>query len=48
VEKKQSYLRLKFGDIKGDTENKILAPGDQEISTNYFKNKILKDETEST
>ena len=32
------------GDIKGETENKIVAAQDQAISTNYFKNKILKEE----
>jgi hypothetical protein len=32
------------GDIKGETENKIVAAQDQAISTNYFKYKILKEE----
>ena len=44
----QSYHRWhKSGDIKGETESKIVAAQDQAISTNYFKNKILKQETES-
>ena len=43
----QSYRRLKSGEIKGETESTIVAAQDQEISTNYFKNKILKEETES-
>jgi hypothetical protein len=38
---------LKSDDIKGEIESKIVAAQDQEISTNYFKNKILKEETES-
>ena len=28
--------------FKGETESTIVAAQDQEISTNYFKNKILK------
>jgi hypothetical protein len=43
----QSYRWLKYGDIKGETESRIVAAQDQAISTNYFKNKILKEETES-
>ena len=35
------------GDIKGATEPKIVAAQDQAICTNYFENKILKEETES-
>jgi len=35
------------GDIKEEREIKIVAAQDQEISTNYFKKKILKEETES-
>jgi len=38
---------LKFGDIKGGTESTTVAAQDQTISTNYFKNKIFKEETES-
>ena len=30
--------------IKGETESKIVAAQDQAISTNYFKNKIFKEE----
>jgi uncharacterized protein (UPF0371 family) len=40
-------LRLKFGDIKGETERVIMAAQDQAISTNYFKKKILKQDIES-
>jgi len=47
VEIKQSYCWLKSGDIKGETESTMVAAQDQAISTNYFKNKILKEETES-
>jgi len=43
----QSYRWLKSGDIKGETQSKIVAVQHQAISTNYFKNKILKKETES-
>jgi hypothetical protein len=41
----QSYRSLKSGEIKGETE--IVAALEQAISTNYFKNKILKEETEN-
>ena len=44
---KQSYRWLKSGDIKEETESTIVAAQDQAISTNYFKNKILKEEIES-
>ena len=43
----QSYRWLKSGDIKGKTESTIVAAQDQAISANYFKNKVLKEETES-
>jgi len=43
----QSYRWLKPGDIKRQTESTIVAAQDQTISTNYFKNKILKEKTES-
>ena len=42
-----SYRWLKSGDIKRETESTIVAAQDQTISTNYFKNKILKEEIES-
>ena len=47
VDIEQSYRWLKSGDIKGETESTIVAAQDQAIGTNYFKNKILKEETES-
>jgi hypothetical protein len=47
VDTEQSYRWLKSGDIKGETESTIVAAKDQAISTNYFKNKILKEEIES-
>jgi hypothetical protein len=37
-------IRLKSGDIKGKRESTIVAAPDQAISTNYFKNIILKEE----
>jgi len=43
----QSNRWLKSGDIKGETESKIVAAQDQAISTNYFKNTILKEQPES-
>ena len=47
VDVEQSYRWLKPGDIKGETESTIMPAHDQAFSTNYFKNKILKEETES-
>ena len=43
----QSYRWLKTSNNKGETESTIVAAQHQAISTNYFKNKILKEETES-
>ena len=47
VDNEQSYHWLKSGEIKRETESTIVAAQDQAISTNYFKNKILKEEIES-
>ena len=47
VDIEQSYRWLKSGDIKEKTESTIVAAQDQGISTNYFKNNILKEEIES-
>ena len=47
VDIKHLYRWIKSGDIKGETESTIVAAQDQAISTNYFKNKILKQEIES-
>ena len=47
VDIEQWYRWLKSGDIKGETESTIVADQNQAISTNYFKNKILKEEIES-
>jgi len=47
VDIEQLYRWLKSGDIKGETESKIVAAQGQAISTNNFKNKILKEEIES-
>jgi len=47
VDIEQSYRWLKSGDIKGETESTIVAAQDKAISKNYFKNKILREETES-
>jgi hypothetical protein len=43
----QSYRWLKYGELKGEIESTIVAAQDQAISTNYFKNRILKEEIES-
>ena len=47
VDIEQSYRWLKSRDIKGETESTIVAAQDQAISTNYFRNKILREEIES-
>ena len=47
VDIEHSYRWLKSGDIKGETGSTIVAAQAQAISTNYFKNKILKEEIES-
>jgi len=47
VDIEQSYRWLKSGDIKGEIESTIVAAQDQAVSTNSFKNKIMKEETES-
>jgi len=49
VDIKQSHRWLKSGDIKGETESTstTVAAQDQAISTQYFKNKILKEEIDS-
>jgi hypothetical protein len=46
VDNEQSYRWIKFGVIKGETECAIVVPQGQAISTNYLKNKILKEEIE--
>jgi len=43
----QSYRWLKSGDINVETERTLVAAQGHEISTNYFKNKTLKEETDS-
>jgi hypothetical protein len=42
----QSCRWLNSGDIKGETDSTLVAAQDQAISTNYFKNKIRKEEIE--
>jgi hypothetical protein len=39
---------LWFGDIKGEIESTVVAAQDQALSTNCSKEKILKEEIEST
>jgi hypothetical protein len=38
---------FKYGVLKGETESTIVADQDKAISTNYFKNRIFKEEFES-
>ena len=38
---------LKFGDIKEETESRTVTAKNPTISTNYFKNDIMKEETDS-
>ena len=47
VDTEQSYQWLKSGDINGETESTMVAAQDKAISTNYFKNIILKEEIDS-
>ena len=47
VDIEQSYQWLKSREIKGETKSTIVAAQAQAISTNYFKNKILKEKIES-
>jgi hypothetical protein len=47
LDNEQSYRWLKFGNIKGEIVSTIVTAQDQTISTNYFKNKILKEEIAS-
>ena len=42
VDDEHSYRWLKFEDIKEETESTIVAAGDQAVSKNYFKNKIVR------
>jgi hypothetical protein len=43
----QSYRKLNSGYVKGETESTIVAAQNQATSTNYFKNKTLKEDIES-
>jgi hypothetical protein len=47
VNNEQLYRWLKFGNIEGEKESTIVGVKDQAIDTNYFKNKILKEEVDS-
>jgi hypothetical protein len=47
VDIERSYRWLKSGDINEETESTIVAHQDQAISTNFSKNKIFKEETDS-
>jgi hypothetical protein len=40
MDKGQSYRRLNFGDIKGETGSTAVAAQDQALSTNYFNKKF--------
>jgi hypothetical protein len=43
VDIEQSYQWLKSGDFEGEIESTIVATEDQASSTNYYKNKTLKE-----
>ena len=43
----EPYGKLKYEGIKGETQSTIVADQDQTVSANYFKNNILKKETDS-
>jgi hypothetical protein len=43
----QSYRWLKLGDIEEDTGNTTISTQGQTFSTNYFKNNILEEGTDS-
>ena len=47
VDTEQSHRWLKSVDINGETESTVGTAQDQAISTNYFKNKMSKEEIES-
>jgi hypothetical protein len=47
VDTERSYRWLTFANIKGETESATVAAQGQAVSTNYFKNKILKEEVDS-
>jgi len=47
VDIEQSYQWIKSGGIKEETQSTTVAAHDQTINTNYFKNKILKEEINS-
>jgi hypothetical protein len=46
LDKEQSHRWLKFGDIKRETECRVLAAQDQALSKNCFEKKFVKEETE--
>jgi hypothetical protein len=46
-DKERSYRRLKFGYVKGETESTAEAAQDQTVSSDGFKNRIWKEETEN-
>ena len=47
MDNEQSYSWLKFGNVKRETESAIVAARGQAVSTNYFKNNILKEQVDS-
>jgi hypothetical protein len=47
VDNEQSYRWVKFGNIKGETVSTGVAAQGQPVSTNNFKNKILKKKADS-
>lgn len=47
MDNEQSYSELKFGDSKGERESVTVAAEELSIRVNYFKSKILNDESDS-
>ena len=45
IDKESTYKWLKISSLKGETEGFIIAAQDQNLSTNNYRNKIIKDGT---
>jgi len=45
---KKTFLWLSRGDLKGETENEIIAAQDQELQTKYHATNLLQTETDSS
>ena len=47
IREEDTFLWLSRGDLKGQTESKIIAAQDQALQTKYHATKILQTETDS-